>query len=244
MSRHAEPFSGRTAAPVPAPVSAADRRAGSEGDSNGRVSTMEEVRKLVQRVFLIHQNGNAPHAVAFCGANRATGTTWVCATAAESLARESAASVCLIDANLHSPSLHDSFGIANTGGLVDMTRTPRPATEWAQKISSNLWIVTAGPPATAATARLNSQTLGGRFAELRDAFDFLLIDTPAMDVSSDALILGRVADGIVLVVASESTRRETARNAKTSFEIAQIPVLGAVLNKRTFPIPNAIYRKI
>ena len=244
MSRHVEPFSGRTAAPVPAPVSAADRRAASERDPNGRVSTMEEIRKLVQRVFLIHQNGNAPHAVAFCGANRATGTTWVCATAAESLARESAGSVCLVDANLHSPSLHDSFGIANTGGLVEMTQTPRAATEFAQRISSNLWVITAGLPATAATARLNGQTLGERFAELRNAFDFLLIDTPALDVSSDAVILGRVADGVVLVVASDSTRRETARNAKTSFEIAQVPVLGAVLNKRTFPIPSAIYRKI
>lgn len=244
MSRHAEPFLGRAAAPVPTAVSAGERRAVSNGDSDGRVSTMDEVRKLVQRVFLIQQNGNAPHAVAFCGANRGSGTTWVCATAAESLARESAATVCLIDANLHSPSLHDLFGIANTSGLVDMTQTSRAATEFAQRISSNLWIITAGTLSTAATARLSSQSLGERFAELRSAFDFLLIDTPALDVSSDAVIFGRAADGIVLVVASDSTRRETARNAKASFETAQISVLGAVLNKRTFPIPNVIYRKI
>lgn len=243
MSRNAEPFLGHSAMPVEAAVNRAKNSADGHPDAHGQVSTMDELRKLVQRVFLVH-NGNAPHAVAFCGANRGTGTTWVCARAGESLARESAASVCLIDANLRSPSLHTAFGAANDAGFANIAETSCVATELAQKISKNLWIVTAGTPATTDTAHLNGESLRERFAELRNAFDFLLIDTPALDVSSDAVLLGRVADGIVLVVASDSTRRETARNAKASLEIAQIPVLGAVLNKRRFPIPNAIYRKI
>jgi Mrp family chromosome partitioning ATPase len=46
------------------------------------------------------------------------------------------------------------------------------------------------------------------------------------------------------VVDSHSTRREPARIAKEGFEAARIPVLGAVLNKRTFPIPEPLYRKL
>jgi len=45
-------------------------------------------------------------------------------------------------------------------------------------------------------------------------------------------------------VGSHSTRRETALNAKKNLEAAQISMLGAVLNKRTYPIPEAIYRNI
>ncbi|HKS66491.1 MAG TPA: hypothetical protein VJR26_04580 [Candidatus Acidoferrales bacterium] len=96
----------------------------------------------------------------------------------------------------------------------------------------------------ATSESLNAQKLAMRFAELRAEFDFLLVDTPAVDVHPDAVLLGQMTDGIVLIVGSDSTRRETARNAKLSFETAQIPVLGAVLNRRTFPIPDAIYRKI
>ena len=83
-----------------------------------------------------------------------------------------------------------------------------------------------------------------RLTELRSEFEFVLLDTPALDVHPDAVLLGQWTDGIVLVVGCDTTRRETARNAKLSFETAQIPVLGAVLNKRKFPIPEAIYRSI
>jgi polysaccharide biosynthesis transport protein len=205
---------------------------------------MDEVRKLVQRVFLVRGNGNAPRTVAFCGANRGAGTTWISARTGESLARESGANVCLIDANFRSPSLHTQFGVPNTAGFAEMVQAPRLATEFTQKISTNLSVITAGDAANGATAALNAQALARRVTELREAFDFLLIDTPAMDASSDAVLFGRAADGVVLVVASDSTRRETARNVKDSFETAYVPVLGAVLNKRTFPIPSAIYRKI
>lgn len=241
MSRNAEAFWSPNASS--APTSPALRKKVQSGSMPGG-SAIDEVRKLVQRVFLIRENGNAPHAVAFCGASRGAGTTWVCARTGESLARESAANVCVIDANLGSPSLHTQFGVSNTAGLAEMVQVPRLATEFAQRISTNLSVITGGTVANQGTAALNMQALTRRVTELRGAFDFLLIDTPPMDASSDAVLFGRIADGIVLVVASDSTRRETARNVKDSFETARVPVLGAVLNKRTFPIPNAIYWKI
>jgi Mrp family chromosome partitioning ATPase len=70
------------------------------------------------------------------------------------------------------------------------------------------------------------------------------MDTPAIHVFGDAILLGQLTDGIILVVGSNNTRRESARLAKESIEAAQVPLLGAVLNRRTFPIPEMIYRKL
>jgi len=47
-----------------------------------------------------------------------------------------------------------------------------------------------------------------------------------------------------LVVEANLTRREVARKAKESLESANVRLLGAVLNNRTFPIPETIYRNI
>jgi Mrp family chromosome partitioning ATPase len=47
-----------------------------------------------------------------------------------------------------------------------------------------------------------------------------------------------------LVIEANSTRRETTRKAKESLEAANVRLLGAVLNKRTFPIPEVFYRKL
>ena len=91
---------------------------------------------------------------------------------------------------------------------------------------------------------LNPARLRSRIAELRDEFDYVLVDTPAIHLYGDAVLLGQLTDGIILVVGSNTTRRESARLAKESIEAAQVPVLGAVLNRRTFPIPEMIYQNL
>jgi len=246
MSRRAEifPQAGEIAGrPAVIPQKPADGAASRVWPAS--LSMDDEVRKIVQSVFRIGQGENNPRAVAFCGANRGAGSSWLCAATGESLARQANGSVCLIDANLRTPSLHAQFEVARAPGFVELMKTPKPVTDFAQRTrQSNLWLVAAGSPATETNGWLNPRKLNLRFAELRQEFDFLLIDTPAADICPDGVLLGQIADGVVLVVGSDSTRREAARNAKSSFETAQVPVFGAVLNKRTFPIPDAIYRRI
>jgi succinoglycan biosynthesis transport protein ExoP len=80
--------------------------------------------------------------------------------------------------------------------------------------------------------------------ELREEFDYVLIDAPPLSSCSDAVLLGQMTDGVILVVEANSTRRETARTAKETFEGANVKLLGAILNNRTFPIPEVLYRKL
>ena len=86
--------------------------------------------------------------------------------------------------------------------------------------------------------------LRSRMAELREEFDYVLIDAPPVCSYADAVLLGQLADGVILVVEANSTRRDTARMAKETIEGAKVRLLGAVLNNRTFPIPEALYRKL
>ena len=83
-----------------------------------------------------------------------------------------------------------------------------------------------------------------RAAELRKEFDFVIVDAPPMARYADAIALGKLSDGVVMVIEAESTRREAARVAVGNLRSSGIPVLGAVLNKRTFPIPERIYHKL
>ena len=70
------------------------------------------------------------------------------------------------------------------------------------------------------------------------------MDAPPISRYADAIALGRLSDGVVLVLEAESTRREAARIAVENLRASRIPVLGAVLNKRTFPIPERIYKML
>jgi Mrp family chromosome partitioning ATPase len=206
---------------------------------------VDEITRLVQRVFILPETEELPDVVAFSGVEEGAGSSWVCARASEVLAGQVPGTVCLVDANLRSPSLHEYFRIERGAGFVDAMRDSRPIREFARRAwGSNLWLVTAGAVGKEPNGALNPARLRTRFAELREEFDFIVIDTPPAGSYPDAVLLGQLADGIILVVGSNSTRREPARIAKESFEAAKIPILGAVLNRRTYPIPEAIYRKL
>jgi Mrp family chromosome partitioning ATPase len=81
-------------------------------------------------------------------------------------------------------------------------------------------------------------------AELRNEFEYAVIHGPAAGISSEAALLGQLADGIILVLEAHSTRKATARKIKETLEGAQSRILGTVLSKRTFPVPERIYRRL
>jgi capsular exopolysaccharide synthesis family protein len=221
------------------------------GSGNGRrlrldvaAFSHEERMKLVQRLFIL-PGSDAPRMVVFCGVETGNGSSWVCARASETLASQVKASVCVVDANLRSPFLHEHFRTDNLCGLADAILGPGPIRDFAHQLKgSNLWLMTCGARAIDPHTLLTSDRLHSRLTELRAEFDYVLLDSPPLNLYADATLLGNLAEGVVLVLQANSTRREAARKAKESLGSAKVRLLGAVLNKRTFPIPEALYHWI
>ena len=205
---------------------------------------LEEITKLVQRVFLM-PGGESPHTVLFSGAESGNGCSWVCARVAEVLASQVTGSVCLVDANLRNPGLNEQFAVENHHGLTDALQQGEPIRTFAKLLSCpRLWLVTSGSESEDGPTLLSSDRMRFRINELRSQFDYVLIDTPAVSSYNDAAVLGSSTDGLVMVLKANSSRRESARTAIQDLRNAKVRVLGAVLNQRTFPIPQAIYEKL
>ena len=200
----------------------------------------EEVLRLVQRIFL-SGNGSAPRQVVLCGVDDANGSSSVCARAGRTLAANSSRPVCLVDANVRSPRLSRMFGIEGTNPFSGPSA---PLRDQCVKVGANLWI--AGPNILAENSQvlLPPTQLKERFVQLRDEFEYMLIDAPGTSVCADAQLLGQIADAAILVIDANSTRRLPARKAKDAFDAAGVRLLGTVLNNRTFAIPEAIYQRL
>lgn len=225
-------------------VAPQDARANGNSQRRDRNAVADdEIMKLVHRVFILPGTAKAPRVVALCGVDQGAGCSWVCARTSEVLAGQTSGTVCAVDANLRSPSLDGHFRIGKSAGFADAMKDSQPLSEYARRVRpNNLWVLTAGTISGEPNGSLNPARLQEKFSELRSQFDYVLVDTPPADSYADALLLGQMTDGIILVVGSNLTRRESALIAKESFDAAGIPVIGAVLNKRTFPIPEALYR--
>ncbi len=205
---------------------------------------LEEVSSFVQQVFLA-AGGNVPRTVVFTSTEPGTGCTWVAAHTAEVLAGRIAGSVCIVDANLREPGLHQQFGLENGLGLAESLQQPDPIGGLVRGTSlPNLFVITAGKAAEDSQPRLASDRMRMRIHELRAEFDFVLIDASAMSQGSDAIGLGSLSDGVVLVLKANASRKQTARQAVQSLQEGNAKVLGAVLNQRQFPIPESIYKRL
>lgn len=204
----------------------------------------EQLTKLVQRVFLL-PGADAPRVVVFTASEPGNGSSWICARVAETLAAQVSGTVCLIDANLKSPQLHHEFEVETHEGFADALRGPTPISSFARSLARpNLRLVSCGSALETNLPSLGSERVRQKLRELRTEADYILMDAPAVSVSPDVAILGAAADGVVLVLKANSSRRETARQAVEDLQTANVRILGAVLNQRTFPIPEAIYQML
>jgi len=79
---------------------------------------------------------------------------------------------------------------------------------------------------------------------LRVSFDNILIDCRSLTASSDAAVLASSVDGIVIVVEAGQARRDEIVNAQRAIATAGGKFLGFVLNKRRYPVPEWLYRRL
>jgi len=211
---------------------------------NGGGRVREEVLRLIQRTFLTGSPG-APRLVVFTGVDHGNGCSWVCARAAEALAAQVEGTVCVVEANLNTQSLHRYFGVTKGGGVADVALRRGSVHHLAQSIrGTNLWLMPGQALCSDTAGNMNADHLKSRFAELCAEFSYVLVDAPPASESAESLMFGRLADGVVLVIEAHATRRESARKVKENLEAANVRLLGAVLNKRTFPIPEKLYSRI
>lgn len=200
-------------------------------------STLE----LVQRIFL-QQTQDPPRMVLFAAVDHGSGCSQIAASVAQALAGKAPDAVCLVEANFRSPVLPRMLGTTNYNGLTSALLEQGGIHSFAKPVqNSSLWLLSSGPIAADSPNLFASRSMRSRSAELRERFDFVIVDAPPMARYTDAITLGRLCDGIVLVLEAGSTRRNAARAVVKSLRSSGVKILGAVLNKRTFPIPQRIY---
>lgn len=183
---------------------------------------------LIRQVFL-HEN--APRCVAFAAAGPETNVGALVEAAGQTLATISGACVAVVT--------------AQTGSFPSDSRDERQSWEhddfWrahASQITDRLWQI--DPQAILSASASRSSRRGGIADTL--PFEFVLVATSANSRTFRALC--SFCDAGLLVLSANRTRKETALQAARLLRSANIELLGAVLDGRTFPIPESIYRRL
>lgn len=138
--------------------------------------------------------------------------------------------VILIDCDLRKPSLHKKFKISNLVGLSDVIIGKTDLTGAIHRHSKNLIILTSGKIPPNPSEMLSSKTMENLLETLKGAFDYIIIDTPPIQAVTDSQILSAKADGTILVVRAEKTKKDSVENAVDLLKKVNANIIGTVLN--------------
>lgn len=138
--------------------------------------------------------------------------------------------VALIDCDLRKPSLHKKFKVSNTRGLSDVIIGKEEITSVFQRYNENLVIVTSGKVPPNPSEMLSSKAMSALIEALRKVFDYVILDTPPVQAVTDAQILSTKADGTILVVRAQETKKDSVNNAINLLKKVKANIIGTVLN--------------
>ena len=195
----------------------------------------ECVRTTLTSILLPNQDGDCPQVVVLTSPGMGDGKTTVACNLSIAVA-EIGRKVLLIDGDLRRPRLHKVFNAGNTLGLSDLlwTDIPLDTVPISNLVRgtevSGLSLLPAGTCSVPPTNLFYCPRMSRLLARFRREFDMILIDAPPMIHLADARVLGRLADGVILVVRAGQTTTESARFAIQRFAEDGTSVLGTVLN--------------
>ena len=137
--------------------------------------------------------------------------------------------VVMVDCDLRRPELHKVFGLPDQPGLTTMVLDQSMQPPLAQTSVPNVSLVPAGPLPPNPAELISSERFTRVLAAIGADADVVLIDAPPVATVADATILAARVDGVLLVVDSGRTRRETGRRAAEQLQRVGAHILGAVL---------------
>ena len=127
-----------------------------------------------------------------------------------------------MEANFRSASFASLPG-ATKYGLTDALVREGPIRSFAKPIhNENLWFLSAGSLSADSANVFSGDRIKSRFDELRREFDYLVVDGPSLTENADATALGRLTDGLVVVLEADSIRKEMALRVMENLRAAQI----------------------
>jgi Mrp family chromosome partitioning ATPase len=205
-----------------------------------------------QRVFAgLHNNlimrapKDHPGIILVCTANPGEGSSSVALGLAAAAARDKQDKILQIEGNFYHPCLCQAWGLPRKLGFFDLLTGATDSFNLAQQTRlGNLWVLGAGNTMGTQFRDVEPQHLQDILATLTSIYSQIIIDGPPLNMHPESNLYAQYAHFILLIVAAGVSRAPVVNNAIAKFPAHIRDKLEVVLNRRTYPIPEAIYRKL
>ena len=194
----------------------------------------EQIRGLVRRVFFGSPE-RVVRQVVFSAVEPETDVHRLCRLVGDALAEETTGSIA-VSGNFAVPVEYPGKGLTlqqeDRGGMKRLR-------QGAWRVQENTWLVPVERKHSVSASSLHQY-----LSEVRREFEYSIVAACSAAHSNQALAMAQFADGIILVLSAQHTRRATALRIKQTLEGSRARLMGTVLSDRLFPMPAALYRRL
>jgi capsular exopolysaccharide synthesis family protein len=215
------------------PKAQASLRKAAAGGGETQTMAAEAYRALRTNLSYVNPS-KPPRVIVVTSALPGDGKTTSSSNLAVTLAQQNKR-VLLIDAETRRGNLHTLFGIKATPGFFDLVYGRATPTECIHHVelegAGHLDVLpSGGVPSHNAADLLVASRLAPFFEKLRTQYDYVLLDTPPLNLFTDAALIGAHADATLLVARADRTERQALRFAVLQLQHVQANLAGAILN--------------
>lgn len=185
--------------------------------------------------------------IQFIGSSEGEGTSTVAREFARMAITKLGQSVLLLDADRYNPTQHFFCNVAPENCLEDVLQNGKALDRALYQVGNlNLYVclISRNSNAAQGTQVFDLPLIDGVWEALRERFDLVVVDSPPASTSPDGLAIFKKADGVVLVVEADKTRWPVVDSVKERILKHGGNLLGVVLNKRRYYIPDVVYRRL
>lgn len=189
---------------------------------------------------MLETQGESARVISVFGMSAGAGVTTLTLSLAQEMAAQ-AEPVVLVDANVSDPNIHKKLGFNLKPGVAEVLESPDGVSQALRSLhSDHLKVLTCGE-----WADLNSASMrwAGLFDRLRGIGRPILVDA-GVGSAPNSTAIATASDSVVLVVEAGASRWEQVDSFAHRMKSLGVPVLGVIINKRRFPIPEFIYRHL
>lgn len=139
--------------------------------------------------------------------------------------------VLIIDCDLRRPSMHKVFGLNSSVGVTQALINDADPKVLAQKTQiPGLYVLTSGPIPPNPAELMGSQRMQALLSRAVEGYDFVLVDSPPVNMVTDAVLLSSMVSGVLMVVQSGDTRIDHAKEALNKLNKVDAKMVGVILN--------------
>ena len=197
---------------------------------DGDPTLIEQFRRLAATLHHAQLN-NGLRSVMVTSALPGDGKTLTSVNLALVLAESYRYKVLLIDADLRRPSISSVVELGGGSGLSEALRAPNDQRLALVKITSRLTLLPAGQPIANSIEALTSPRMRRILKEADAQYDWVILDSPPVQAVTDAVVLSKLVDGVILIVRADKTLREDVKRSVKSIQDVGGWIFGVIVNE-------------